>query len=600
MLGIAIKNEFLDLPPGTRLESEKINGFLEFNSQLSGEYSMPLECRLTATNMRLLEFAGLIQTKVNNKGIDCAVYDAHNQVSVGKLKIESPKHNLNSANRGTISLYYLTGSAGFFQDIKDVKMYSADFGGARSFAWDNYAMAGPGFWSHIHAVINGDVNAFDYAFYPVVNKAWTENVGGTQITNEVMNNMVYSGGQVQFVKKATDNIELNVIVPFPYLHYVMKQVVAHVGWTIAGGILDDPDFKSITMINMQAIDWGFMSPQQAAHEIIFGPSATPGTHAATIQFDLADHMPDMSISEFLLAVKNRFGWWYSFDNQTKTITIHELQNVVASTIKDLTRYASPLIPKKVAQTAKIYSLKNEFVGEYAGGKPELKNVKYQGPVDLIADLPAPSLALADHTYLVRAENNFYICRPVPGATDDTYSWQFYAYNVYDVEPDGATESVTTKATCLGSEKYSAYLDLVPRIDMAGNWNRYSYNGTTWGIHLMMYKGKKNNKAAQPVPFATSGIYDSNGNVVANWSLAFECQLFDGTQVGLYHEKWEKMLQAISNPETFEFSLALPLAEYEQLKFSDTIIIDGVKMYLTKTKPVIPYNDELMVEAIRIY
>jgi hypothetical protein len=599
MLSIEIDGQALDLEPGTKLEMERANPFLQFDERLPGDYSLPLDLRLSPKNMKLLRFAGLIQTRVDPKGIPATVNDHQNQHSVGRLKIESPKHNLNRVNAGMVSVYYVTGASDFFQDVKSVNLRDIDMGGVRSFAWDNYNTAGGGFWQHIHDVINAGVNAYDYAFFPVINKAWAGSDGYNTYSTEMMNRMKYSGGQVLFEKMTNDDKELNVIVPFPYLKKVVQQAAALVGWKVQGPALDDPDFITATMINFQAIDWGFMSPYDQARWIVLGPTSTPGTHPADVKFDLADHLPDITISDFFLSLKNRFGWWYDFNSKTKTITITDLQASISTADKDYTHKSSVLVPKKVAQTPKVWGIKNEFVGDYANGAPELANVTYMGTLNHKSLLPAADKSQYGQVWLILDENNFYICRPQNAVTTDLYEWQFYAYNVYDIVPDGATDFITTKATALGSEPYDTYLDLVPRMDLPGNWNRLSFADTSWHIHLVFYKGMKNNKAGQPFPFATSGIYDSNGNQVAQWSLAFTCLRYDGQDVGLWPRKWKTTMQTIQAPETFEFVLQLDRAEMEQLKFSDTIIISGVKMYLTKIKPVVPYAGELPVESIRI-
>src|SRR5690606_8460713 len=124
-------------------------------------------------------------------------------------------------------------------------------------------------------------------------------------------------------------------------------------------------------------------------------------------------------------------------------------------------------------------------------------------------------------YLVVAENNYYVCSLNPDTGD--LEWQFYTYNIYDYDPDGANEEVTTSATTVGVEKYDDYLDLIPRIDNDGNWFGRSETEATWGIILCFYHGKRNNKNGDPYPYASSHIYDSNFNQVAEWALTFECK-----------------------------------------------------------------------------
>lgn len=592
MLGIYINGETLDTTPGTQLEMEQENPFLQFAGEIKGDFTLPFDVRTSPKNLRLLGFAGLLQTRVDNRGIECQVFDNNLQHSIGKIKIEKSDIHRNAVQRGKMSCYYLSGVASFFQDIKDVFLTQVDMGGVRSFSggtpgnrqsgYNNPS----GFWAHIHQVVNAPVGAYDYAFFPVINKGWQ----GEHTKTEVMNSVEWSGGTVRFKTMTTDNRDANVIVPFPYLHYVLKRAVSHVGWRMEGDVFSDPDFLAITMLNFNSIYW---APMDIKAMILGGPVEM----LPTVSFNLRDHMPAISIAEFLVALKNRFGWWFDFDRKNKVIRVRQLKNVVATTTKDLSLFASPLIPKTVEQQGNVYALKNEFFGEYGNGQPDLKQTVYKGEVTTKGALPAATINNAGHCYLVRAENNFYINRQDEGSGN--WQWFLFAYNVYNVEPDGANQEITTKATTVGCEYYSTYLDFVPRIDNPGIWVGRGTENVEWGIHLATYHGKRNNKSGQPVPFASSGIYDSTGARVAQWALAFECKTVDGVDVGLYVRNWKTVLETLSHPEKFEFSLHLPLPDFMQLQFSDAHVIDGVKMFLSKINSTVPYNGTIRVEALRI-
>ncbi len=64
MLGISINNEFLDLDPNAALELEQTNPFLQLADELVGDLSLPVDVKLNDKNLRLLNFAGLLQNKV--------------------------------------------------------------------------------------------------------------------------------------------------------------------------------------------------------------------------------------------------------------------------------------------------------------------------------------------------------------------------------------------------------------------------------------------------------------------------------------------------------------------------------------------------------
>lgn len=587
-LDIKINGEGLELQPGTSLELEQQNPFLQFADQIMGDYSLPFEVRATHTNLRLLQYQGIFQSKANNAGMDCEIVDNGLQHSMGKIKVEKPSCNLNQTNRGNISLYILGGIASFYQDIKDVNLMAVPLGGVRSFLWDAYNRAGDGFWGHVHQVIDAPAgygtSGFDYAFYPVINKSFANH-------SELMNNMAIDAGQPLMQKEGTAigyHANVNPIVPFPYLKYVLKKAVEHVGWNISGDALDDPDFIKATMVNFQAIDWGYRKKFAPGLMVIFGK--------LQVKFNLQDHMPDISLAEFLIALKNRFAWWYDFDRKSKTIKISSLDAVVNSSIKDFTAQASPLITKTINKDPKIWALRNQFSGEYANGQPDFKQVTFLGSLENKGLLPAANEAYSGHCYLVLSENNFYICR----ASDDTgdYGWEIFAYNVYDYAPDGANEDITTAATTLGNEYYNAYLNFIPRMDNQGAQAAITDVESSWGIHLLFYHGKRLNPSGQLLPFAGSGIYDCNGAQVAQWALTFQCQKYDGTEVGLY-ERWKAILLLLRDAETIETTLRLSKTDYLNLQFSDVVSVAGVRFYIKTLKSAIPFKNAVVIEGVRI-
>jgi hypothetical protein len=587
MIGIEINNEFLDLPPGTSMELVEENPFLQFAEDVTvGNYSFPVEFVLNEKNTRLTGYAGIIQKKIDLTGIEARLYGNGIQHSRGRLKIEKIPHNLNSLDRGRVSAYYLTGSSDFYQDIKSKKLREIDLGGDRTFAWDDFATSGPGFWGHITTVARSDTpQAYDYCFFPVKNSAWKETLHGIP---PLMNDIRFILGELKWNELVTAEA-INTVVPFPWLHYVLKKAVEYTGWTITGEILSDPNFLKICLINFQAVNWGRETYSYMTSGSIPNDPVT---------FNLQDHLPDISISQFLTALRKRFGWWYDFNFNQKKITIRKIYDAAVTEVKDMTKYASPLVTKSVTQDRKIYSLKNIFSTDLANGSPSFANVKLQGAVNSVDDLPAPDDANYTHAYLVRTDNNYYIC--TLNEAGDALEWQFYAYNIYDYIPEGATDEITTEATTVGMEKGNDfYLDLVPRVDFAGNWDGKSEADPNWSIILCFYHGKVLNHDGDPYNYGSSHIYDWQLNQVADWALSYSCQKTDGSEVGLYELNWKPFLNILGAAEQFEAILNLPFHEALKLKFSDRIVIENVMMFVKQIKRILPYTGKLEIEAVRI-
>jgi hypothetical protein len=591
MLEIKIGDEYLDLLPGTQLEIEQENPYVQFDDKVVGEFSLPFQVPSTPKNIRLLKYAAMINKRIDNTGIDAIVYDNGVQHSIGKIKIEKANIHLNKGDKGSVSCYYLTGISRFYQEVKGKRLKKVNFGGSRTFAWDNFNRFGGGFWGHIHKVIDAPAgygsSGYDYAFYPAINNDFTWQLKTKTLGGGAMNNMSFINGSIVFTQQGiSKSNDANTIVPFPYLKYVIDKIAEYIGWKIEGSILSDPDFLKITLWNSRAIDWVYYPKSLVFDNFIALP-------LPSISFDLSDHLPDIGISEFLLALRNRFGWYYEVDRKGKILRIKEIQKITGSTVKDFTAVASPLVPKNMRTEKKIYSLKtNEDSGAI-----NLSGFSDEGTVATRANLPAASQARYLQAYLVVTENNYYTCQQ--NENTNAWEWQLYDYNVRDVVPEGSTEDVITAALTTSNEYYSPYLDFIPRYDEAGYWPGRSDDTGNITLLLLFYHGIRNNKAGQPYPYASSHIYDSQGQQVANWSLSFLGKKIDGTDIGIYHRNYKKFLDTLSASEEFEVTLHLPLLHYLNLTFNDIISVNNVRMYAAKFKTRLPYRQELTAECSRV-
>jgi len=590
-LAISIANEFLDLLPGAELEIEEENPYLQLNDELLGGYSFPIEVLATPKNMRLLGFPGTMEMRVDSTGIEAVIYDNGIPSIRGKIKIEKPSINMNNMQDGRISIYILVGAASFWQDIKDRKLRSIDVGGDRSFEFTGYSPT-TGFWGHVTGVMRGTAgygpSGYDYAFFPIVNKSWP-GIGNTDIMNMVYLDDPYDG--TFYLKPETGSIgdgEANRIVPFPYLKYVMIQAAAYAGWTIAGSMLDDDDFKKIVLINFRAIDWSYKKKDSDWIVVERDP----------VSFNLQDHLPNINISALFIAIRNRMGLRYSWDRATKTMYVERMDDVASGTVKDFTVQASPLVVKTINQEEKIYALINQFSTDLGSGAPNFEVVERDDDVDEIADLPAAAEALYGHVRLVISENNFYICQQ--NTDTEAWEWILYAYNIYDYLPENKNEDIITAATTIGVEFYNSYLDLLPRVDQQGYWFGKTEEEIDWGIILCFNHGVRDNKDDKKYPYGSSHVYDSKFIQVAEWALTFECMLAGGlVDVGLYEVFWRRILAMLNSSEEADVKLYLSRVDQMKLAFEDIIAVRNTRHFIKTAKPKIPYNGEIDLRLVRI-
>lgn len=586
MLGIKINDEFLDLMPGTQLELEQNNPYLQFGDEIVGEFSYPIELPPTEKNLRLTQYSLLIQKRADAISIDCVVYDSGFQHSRGKLRIEKPTIHLNRLSSGRISAYYLTGISSFYQDIKDIQLKAADFGGERSFSWDNFNTAGSGFWGHIHGAINstpGYGHGYDYAFFPCINYAWHP----SQLT-DLVNKTVLSGGVpvfAQYIQIGTVKT-IQPIIPFPYLKYVMMKAAEHVGWKLEGSFLDDADFKKIVLWNQRSVKWGYIK---------IGTFGVVSYHGYDpIKLNVKDFVPDITIAELFLAIRNRLGLFYEFDRMSKIIRVKKLVDVSTSGIKDFGAKVNPVIVKTVLKEKTTYALKTtEDINSI-----DTSSADYLGAVHNVSDLPAADETLVEKFYLVISENNFYICQQNESTTN--WEWVFMTANIGGVIPANAKEEIITAALTTGSKRYDSYLDMIPlRNETGTKTGVFGEDYVFDSIVLLFNHGIQDNAGGDPYPLGSHHIYTSGGVQVGNWSLAFKGKKFDGTEVGLYDLSFKRFLDTVSAGESFEIVLNIDFVEFLQLKPNDVLSVKGVRMYIKTLKPTVPYSGSLTIEALRI-
>lgn len=590
MIDIRVNNESLDLPEGLIITLERINPFLQFSKDINGSYTFPFTVKNTDTNARLLNYAGVYQKKINGEGVDAVVYDDGIPIFKGKLKIERPLHDLNYSSRTTISCYIVTDVADFWQEIKDVKLRQVAVGGDRSWPWDGLSTlpASPGFWRHIHVVANAAPNSYDYAFYPVINKGWASGTEFPEIMNMMYWDVAEAPLEVRFptVYVGLASREANRIVPFPYLHYVLQKCFDHIGWKLSGDILTDPDFLKITMLNFRAIDWA-------------SPGSGPNSYYAKnpVVFNLQDHLPDITLSSFLIALKNRFGWWYDFDVVGKTCTINGVVDLTTQTPVDFTEYAAPLIEKSALTNERKFALKT--TDGQGGGSIDFSLIDYKGAINTLALLPAASNTIYGWVYFVSQDNNYWICERTDA---DVYEWQRFAYNLYDYVPAGATDDISTDAGTVGMEAYDSYFTLLPRMDNQGQWfGRSDDEAAAWGVHLLFFHGRKNKSSisSEQYPYACNHIYDPSMNQIGEWALTYNFIKIGGTDVGLYKTFWEAFLLMLQSSEEHSLTLNLPLYVMKNIDFKKPGLVKGVRHFIYSYQPALPYNNRVEVKVWRV-
>lgn len=576
MLNISINGESLDLFPDTRLELERNNPFLQLAEAIIGTYSFPFSVKNTAKNNRLLGYSGTWQKVISSTGIDAVLLDGGIPMFRGKIKVEETEPNLNDADKTSISCYFLTEVSGFFQEVKNKKLTEVDYEGDRVFNGVATDVDKIFINTHVLNIMNGVSGPYDYAFFPVKNTQWT---AGPRTDIDIINYVWWA---------PTNNIATEydrAYVPYPKLKYVLQRIFIDAGWSLEGDHLTEATFEKIHLLGNKALKWGY-------YTITSGPVWTFYDY---VTINLQQHVPEVDVSAFLIAIMNRLGIWFDFDNHGRKATMYLLNTLSDMQAQDISSIASPLARKTPYQESKIYSLKcTDGIG---GGKFSETDVDYQGRVNTRASLPTATSDKIGQVYFVTGENNYYQCVDTGSYT---YVWEVFSANMYDYIPDGATDEINTMAGIVPMVEGNSYMTLIPQLDNPGEYYEDA-GGVNTGIHLCFWHGAvaKATASSELYPYGSPHPYDPSMNQLTDWGLPYVCYLTDGTDVGLYNTFWKAFLDLLNSTEEARFTIYPAMHTYMNLNFRTTLILNGVKFFIKTMKPTIPYDGKLAVVGLRV-
>lgn len=585
-LAFQIGNEFLDLLPGTSLELEEENPFLQLGEELLGPYSFPFDVPNTDKNLRLLKYASAIATTKVSSIENVICWENGVQHSLGTLRIEQVNGNINDQLSGTTSLYYLTGSASFWQSIEKKKLAEVDFGGVRTFLQPNTDNTS-GWWLHIDQAMRGSIDTHDYAFYPVLNPG-IRNFGDT-FTPLYMNRVQVYSGVIRITPTGESSNIMNPIYPFPYLIYVIKRIFAYAGWKLEGDWLNDPDAKKMTLLTLKDIPWGLK----------LGPFSL--RLFPEVSFDMAHYMPDTEIGNFLIQIKNRLGLYYDFNSRTKVCTIRYITDTVAGDVEDISSICTAAYNNKMDAKGKSYKMVNSFDSGDSIPAPSIL-----GELTFLGEFPnlppfAPSAANENKVVLVLNLNAYFICQEIEGSPG-TFEWAKYMDNIYDYDPGNTTDEINTAATTTAMEVVDTgqIRGLIPSIKQAGSYYYYNDLEPSWGIRLLFFHGMQDDYDGQEYPYASNHPVNCTGEVIGNYALSFKFKNpVTMAEIGLYDKFWKPFLDRLKQAETITVSVRYPFSQKAQVKFGSPKIINHTKFFVKKKSSVVPYDGVLKLELIKV-
>lgn len=585
MISIKKGNKFLDLIEGTTIERERVSPFFS-KDEIPGEVSLPFTLPASPNNMQQLGNLDILPVKKDAQ-FDVIIYDEGLQVTHGKLATEFVETTIDNASRGKISVFALSNASEYYQRIKDKKLSDLDLGGDRIFNWDGYNtnVGSTGFWRHIHNTWETPYNEYpDYSFYPISNPGF---LGGSK---GWMNMMKYYDNEIQFARE--ENI--NCLCPSINLLYLLKKAFTDFGYLLKGDILNDIDFKSLSIPSFYSVLWCNSNHTYSPGGIIDVYQIIPQD---TITINLQQHVPtDYPIATFLVEMQKLLPLGFDIDDNARTCELVLLSEINASGAKDKTGEISTEVKIDFDKEEKLFALHRDFDGgDSLVGMPDFSKERIAvSPADTIDDIP--SIYSVNTVVFIIKLNAWY----KQLVFDQTLTWSFFADNIYNYDPVDYTDSISCKITpMMVSEQQMAtgIHGFFPSCKQEGNWNGKRGATAPWQLRVLFYRGKLQYKnTGQAIPLAYNHIYHTNqyNQKIGNWSLSYTA---DG--YGVYDLFFSKWLKTFGNREKLSCTWSPRLHEYLGFRWRFPFLVQNTPYMIEKIKEKLPYNGSVEIEARRM-
>lgn len=588
MLEIKKDGYVFDLYPGTVISMEITNTALD-DDIVNGSYSFPFKIPLTPWNRSMLNFpdeiAGIVSIQVS---VSVEVWVD------GLLLFPNATFNLKGTNRTYVNAYLLVGVSTFaaYADsnkLKDKMDYILNFDQSLGDAGDLKL--------HAKNTLTGSVDTAPYVFPTMVNNDHYQNEmqkSENAYTKDVVYNF-YANNSFQLtdqvvVSDQTTEAGLKhgklTMVPFIYATYILRKILAPLNLT-TNVFETDPELKKLILSNNFSLDKWYPIYTQ----YFINRNNRP--------IDLKNHVPDMKIGEFLVALKKVFCLYLYKDPFDDKIHFDAFKNLINDPeYVDWTSIA--LADYSMEETlAKGVKYLPDLADRVLSGTGTMLGVNRKPAVQREVNLPNSGNSIGD-VRMVEETGRLYSWQyvflfstwlPYTSALGDYYG-NPSAYELKNSLPG----VVTSKYQFYPSHLYQYPIDyFVPAVGFPGSYQGSDNKEVTSSIisRLLFYRGMKTSSGGHAYPFASSHNYDMAKNRVGNYSLAW-----DGTD-GLYNVWWKDYIRMKDNTKQVSREVMLSLLALLNLNLRKKVRIGDTNFLIRKISLQLPLVKPAKVEFWKI-
>ncbi|RYD78050.1 MAG: hypothetical protein EOP53_11900 [Sphingobacteriales bacterium] len=563
MISIEINDEILDLTPGTSIRFELVSPLFNIN-YITAAYTFPFTLPLTPRNKRILGFPHIINNKSSLTKKHTVRIKVLDHAFDGILVV-------NRTGKRDISVSYYSQEKSFASVIEKKKLGEMSLGGVRHFGATTMDIV-----NHAKATTTGTIKDYDYVFFPYQNPDFYGDLNpdfdGIVNKWDFVNNTFYSNATSYFTQPNHYNLS-----PCIYAFYLLRQCFEEHGITVKGSIFTDEELMQLVIYNNYALDKK-LSPSDY-------------TNVYSNDIDLRNHVPEMTIQEFLIEIRKPFFLNFLFSFNKQEVEVVTIRDVLASNkYKDWTKKLSAE-DLELTQNDDGYIFRFERDGN-DGITPvsDFTKNKIIGNLEIWNTVPFPGhwddsgelfeLRLHEPT------NQYYVRSKVSRFTGNLAElWKLFSENLAPYKVGDGAEEINVK--------FSPWLQIptvisgdypsIPTIKNTGYseiYNEDEQEKPAFGTRLTFYRGMKTHGEGE-YPLASSvnywkmdfhypSIFESLGNYSLFWSNA----------AGLFTQWYEKWIEALISHKALRFKLKLSITDIFNFSFKDKIRIQENE-YLVK-------------------
>jgi hypothetical protein len=308
----------------------------------------------------------------------------------------------------------------------------------------------------------------------------------------------------------------------------------------------------------------------------------------------ANHVPDVTVGQYLLSLKRRFNLTVSLDFFQKTIRLDYCKNILDREPNDFT----DIIQKPVAdvqQPQGVTITENPQVGvAFSDGREFTVAATYSNYADMIDD--TENRAVDDVVYLT---NQFAYYR-LTVAEDRTISWEFEANKL----PPFIYGNGNRNINMIDAPAQMKYLQndddmvLLPWFNTEGNTVLFGgIENDKPIVHAIWYGLQDSENGDYQYPLASSSIYDATGADIGNLDLRF----LEDLPESVWEKYWNDWVRKVDFSLEFESPADLNYKDIFELDFNAPIRRRFVKYVIKKVLYDVDQNGNIdaEIQAVKI-